>query len=306
MLGRFEHLLDLLRGDLDLFRYSVLDLDQRYGAQYRQDALFILRKLEEFAGLHGETLADALSFYGAYVAKVAEDRRIFQGSRMPGAVPQDRRFKLQYLYALTLSTALNRSRYELFRDYRQTLEEHVEPGSSILEIGSGNCLDAQVASSYGKVRAYETNEMSSTWRRILDPEGYIDLAIEPYRFDEPSTYDLVTMIELLEHLENPGACLANAQGVLREDGLAYLTFAIRMPQVDHLYDFASIQECRGMVEESGFSVVRERCFIDTFMPFEETERWQLAEDSRHAVIYGCLARKPGEGYSTTILKNFND
>jgi SAM-dependent methyltransferase len=306
MLQRFENFLELLRSDLDLFRYSVLDLEQRYGGRYRQDAVLILQKLEEFASLHGETLAEILAFYSAYVAQVAEDRRIFRGSLMSAAIPQDPRFKLQYLYALTLSTALNRSRYELFLDYRQTLTENVRSGISILEIGSGNCMDARFASTYGKVSAYETNELSLAWQRLLDPRGEIDLSIELYRFNEPRKYDLVVMIELLEHLEDPGSCLADAESVLKEDGLAYLTFAIRMPQIDHLYNFMSIQECREMLDENGLTPIREQCLIDTYLPFEEADRWRLAETQQHAVIYCCLARKQNYEAAAELLAGLTE
>jgi len=304
MIHNFEDFLALLRNGLELFRFSVLDLEERYGERYRENALFILRKLEEFAGLHGETLADTLAFYSAYVAEVAENRKIFRGALMAGAVPQDPRFKLQYLYALTWSTIVNRSRFELFLDYRQALEENVPKGISILEIGSGNCLDAQFASSYGRVHAYETNELSLVWQRLLAPGGEIDLSIEIYPFDEPRTYDLVTMVELLEHLEDPAACLANAERVLQDDGLAYLTFAIRMPQIDHLYNFMSIQECRDMLAENGFTPVREQCLIDRYLPFEEIDRWRLAEDEQHAVIYCCLARKHDRQSSAALLAEF--
>src|SRR5436305_1283080 len=172
-LHHFEDLLRLLQGDLEVFRYPVLDLAERYGQRYREGALSILSKLEEFAGAQGQTLADALQLYRAHVAETAEDRRLYRGLRKESAVPQDLLFKRRYLYALTLSTVLNRSRYELFLDYRKIIGEHVRRGSSILEIGAGNCLDACVASSYGKVRAYEKNELSRVWHRILQLEATV-------------------------------------------------------------------------------------------------------------------------------------
>ena len=305
-LHHFEDLLVLLQGDLDVFRYPVLDLAERYGQRYREDALSILSKLEEFAGAHGETLADALKFYRAHVAETAEDRRLYQGSRKEGVLPQDLRFKRHYLFALTLSTALNRSRYELFLDYRKVIGEHVRKGISILEIGAGNCLDARFASSYGKVCAYEKNELSQVWHGILNLEETVDLHIEEYRFDQPQAYDLVTMIELLEHLADPVAYLKKTSQVLRHGGLAYLTFAIRMPQIDHLYDFGSIDECRGLLDQAGLTILHEQCMIDTFRPFEESERWQLAKDPRQAVIYCCLARRQEDEELGVLLSEFNE
>jgi len=302
----FEDFLDLIRNDLEIFRYPVLDLVERYRASYKEHALCILGKLEKFAGSQNETLAATLSFYARYVRQVAEDRLRLQGASKAGAISWDRRFKLDYLYALTLSTALNRSRYELFLDYRRTLEEHFQRRGALLEIGAGNCLDARFASSHGPVRAYEKNELSRMWQSILNLDERVDLRIEDYRFDEPDTYDFVTMIELLEHLENPAECLENTVRVLKDGGLAYLTFAIRMPQIDHLFNFTSVQECRNMLTEAGFALVREQCLIDTYLPFEESERWRLADDPRQAVIYCCLARKQRWEGPGSLLDGFNE
>jgi SAM-dependent methyltransferase len=288
----FEGLLELMQGERALFRYSLRDLAERYGEEYKKNALFLVARLAEFAAANGETLADALDFYQSYIVQVAEERRCYQeGARREVTVPKDLRFKLHYLYALTLSTAFNRSRYELFLDYRRALGEHVQPGISILEVGVGNCLDAGFASSYGTVRAYEKNELSEVWHSILGLEKKVDLRIEEYCFDEPRSYDLVTLIEILEHLSDPGACLESAHRVLKDDGLAYLTFALRMPQIDHLHDFSSLAECRNLLQETGFTVLREQSLIDTYRPFEESERWQLADDSRQSVLYCCMVRK---------------
>jgi SAM-dependent methyltransferase len=306
-MGIIEHFVDLLglfRNDLEIFRYPVLDLVERYGFGYQEDALFVLGKLEKFAGAQDETLLEALSFYARYVMQVADDRLLLQGVPKVGGVQWDRRFELEYLYALTLSTVLNRSRYELFQDYRRTLEEHCSRQCAFLEVGAGNCLDAGFASSFGTVNVYEKNELTRAWPTILGLEKSIDLHIEEYRFDEPEAYDFVTMIEFLEHLENPGQCLENTARVLKEGGLAYLTFAIRMPQIDHLFNFTSIQECRDLVNQAGFDLIREQCLVDTYLPFEESERWELAEDSRQAVIYCCLVRKPWRKELRPQLESF--
>jgi SAM-dependent methyltransferase len=304
-LESFADFLDLLQDDLEFFRYPVLDLVDRYGESYKGNALFILGRLEKFAGAQGDTLVDTLSFYARYVKQVAEDRQRLQGGTKAGAIPWDRQFQLEYIYALTLSTALNRSRYELFVDYRRVLEEHFQRGA-LLEIGAGNCLDAEFASSCGTVRAYEKNELSRVWQSALSLDKTFDLRIEEYRFDEPDAYDFVTMIELLEHLEDPGKCLENTARVLKDGGLAYLTFAIRMPQIDHLFNFMSVQECRNLLAETSLAPIWEQCLIDTYLPFEENERWRLADDPRQAVIYCCLVRKMRREELGTVVDEFNE
>ena len=39
------------------------------------------------------------------------------------------------------------------------------------------------------------------------------------------------------------------------------------------------------------AVCRERCLVDTYLPFEDEDRWRLGADPRYAVVYCCLARK---------------
>jgi SAM-dependent methyltransferase len=293
-LQTFGDVLALLHGDLETFRYPVLDLAERHGERYRRDAVFILRKLEELVAGNGETLEGALELYRRYVESVLKERqqppRREDGPAVD-ALLEDPGFQRSYLQTLALSTVLNRSRYELFLDYRRSLAEHCRQGISILEIGAGNCLDAAYACAFGRVVAFERNEQSRLWQRLLGLEGRVDLRIGRYGFEDPPVFDLVVMIELLEHLPDPAGFLRGAFRVLKDGGLAYLTFALRMPQIDHLQDFTSIEECRALVAESGFALVREHCLIDTYQDFDEEERWALAQDSSHAAIWCCLCRK---------------
>lgn len=305
--GDFNGFVALLCGELEVFLYPVTDLAERWGDRYRQDALYILDRLAAFAHGQGESLGDALRFYRSHVDQVALDRRRFldEGVWPDPAAPEDEKAHRQYLYALTLSTVLNRSRYELFLNYRRAVKKYMKPGALVLEIGAGNCLDAAFASACAKVEAYEKNPLSRVWRCLVDPEGRIDLHLEECRFERASACDWVTMIELLEHLPDPSAYLQGASRVLRDDGLAYLTFALRMPQHDHLWLFESVQECRDLLAENRFRVLRDDCLIDSCLPFRGDERWHLADHPAHPAIYCCLAQKHGGEPRSVSLEDFN-
>lgn len=308
----FSDVLRLLGGGMELFHYSASHLGERYGDAYRSDAVFIFQKTEEFARACGEDLPAALASYRSWIERAAAERAAGdatrRGEEAAGGGLDDPGLRRDYLYALTLSTALNRSRYELLRDYRLAVEEHLQAqaGASILEIGAGNCLDSALASRYGKVSAYERNDLSLVWLRLLDLGGRVDLRIEDYLFDQPGAFHLVVMVELLEHVADPGAYLDGARRVLRDDGLAYFTFAVRMPQFDHLTHFDSIEECRGLLADHGFAVRREQCLVDTYLPFEDEDRWRLGEDPRHAVVYSCLAHKQAPRGAAEGLRAFNE
>lgn len=292
--------------DQDIFRYSVQDLQQRFGDVYVANAEFILGKLQEFAALQGHCLAKVLRVYTRHVAQVVEERQFYQqtglyrsapGSSAPMGSTEGLQPDLAYLYVLTLSTVLNHSRYEVFRHFRQTVPAWLEPSGPLLEIGGGNCLDALFLSNFGPLDSYEINPLSLVWHQLLGLEGRVDLRTELYDFGHSGKYAFVSMIELLEHIQDPGEYLAGAHRVLRDDGCAYLTFAVRMPQFDHFYEFVSVEQCRSLISDHGFHIVEEHCAIDTLNPYEEADRWRLADNVRQAVIYCCLVEKQKREHS---------
>jgi SAM-dependent methyltransferase len=305
----FTDVLRLLTGELELFQYSASDLRERYGEAYEADAVFIFQKTEDFAACCGDDLRAALVSYREWIECALKERwagsALSVDSEEVQELLRDARFQRTYLYALTLSTALNRSRYELLRDFREAIREHLCTGASILEIGVGNCLDLELASRYGRVLAYEKNDLSLIWLRLLGISGQVDLRIEEYRFEHRNAFDLVIMVELLEHLSDPAAYLQGAYKVLKNDGLAYLTFAVRMPQIDHLTAFDSIQQCRDLVSDNGFTLRRERCLVDTYRLFSEEDRWRLGDDPSRSVVYCCLVQKGSQDDRAEIVHSFN-
>jgi hypothetical protein len=92
--------------------------------------------------------------------------------------------------------------------------------------------------------------------------------------------------------------------VLADEGYAYFTFAVRMPQADHLYLFSSVDECRALLAETGFLPVHERCVLDTYRPYEEAESWRLAAETRLPLTYCCLAGKRTAG-AAALVADFN-
>lgn len=304
----------LLTGDLELFRYAIEELKEHYGETYSNDATFILSNLENFAAYHDHSLSQVLRVYADFTAQVMEDYKTFartgryqyQSEDEIQNIVSNQFFQLDYLYILTLSTLLNRSRYEVFRHFRNAVKKWVKSGSLCLEIGGGNCLDSAFLSGYGQTDVYERNEKSLLWRDILVIGGKINLRIEDYKFDDLDKYDFVSMVELLEHVSTPAEYLLGAHEVLKADGAAYFTFAIRMPQIDHLFQFDSIEECQSMLHGAGFAIVEDYCTINTHRPFDEDERWAMAANPKFAATYCAFVRKRGGPDVRKLIDEFND
>ena len=307
-----ENFKGLLKGELEPFSYTVGELIEHYGQSYLDDAEFILGTLEKFAAGQGHNLEDVLKLYRRFTDHVVEEYRRYaqtgkyryETGAQPDTVFAGDDFDVCYLYVLTLSTALNRSRYEVYRHYREMVRKYLERGNSLLEIGGGNCLDAMFASDLGRVEVYELNRKSLQWQELVGLRGKINLKIESYDFAESRHYDFVSMVELLEHVSDPGAYLRGAHRVLKDYGRAYLTFAIRMPQFDHLYHFRTIEECEQLLSETGFCVADDYCTISSYRPFTEAERWELAADTRNAVTYCCVVKKLPRA-TDALLLDFN-
>jgi SAM-dependent methyltransferase len=303
-----------LNGDLELFRYAIEDLEERYGETYSSDATFILSNLASFAAHHNHSLSQVLRTYADFTAQVLEDYKIFartgryqyHSEEQIERIVSDKAFQLDYLYILTLSTPLNRSRYEVFLNFRNAVRKYLRRESLCLEIGGGNCFDSVFLSNYGRVDVFERNEKSLLWRDILGIGNNINLKIEYYQFDDVGKYDFVSMIELLEHVSTPAEYLLGAHDVLKADGCAYFTFAIRMPQIDHLYQFDSIEQCQNLLSDTGFTIVEDYCTINTHRHFEEEERWALAANPKFAVTYCAFVRKQPGHQVPNLIGEFND
>lgn len=309
-----DDFLAVLDDDFGLFRYAMGDLMERYGETYTKDAAFIIASLEKFAASNNHTLPQVIRLYADFIKQVLEDYRLFaQTGRYlytsEGEIEHivsDERFQLDYLYILTLSTLLNRSRYEVYLHFRNMVSRHLREGSLCLDIGGGNCLDSMCLSNYGRVDVFERNKSSLSWQEILGIGNKVDLRIEYYTFNDHKKYDFVSMIELLEHVSAPAQYLSGAHKVLKDGGCAYFTFAIRMPQFDHLYQFNSVEECRELLHNNGFKIVEDFCTINTHQPFKEEERWALANNPRLAITYCCFVRKQSQQEMGHLIDEFND
>ena len=97
-----------------------------------------------------------------------------------------------------------------------------------------------------------------------------DVRSLPYPDD---TFDVVIAVEVLEHIPDPEAGLAEAMRVLKPGGYAITALPVQLPMLMHLYDFDTPDEVLELYKKVGLQVVdfetkefqlQSGSFIDTF------------------------------------------
>jgi len=295
-----ERLEQLLTGDAAFLRLAIRISRRRWGDGYVAEANRLLGFLVALVERLSLAEEEALGRYVAFVRRRIEETRSFQETgryryqtAAQAQAALDRKTEEDLLLALVFSYVLAPHRYALLRAAADYAAEYVAAGDRCLHLGVGCGMETDLLDRRrALVEAYDPGEHSGLCLELLGVSDRVMYRQQEYQFTEERRFQHVVLVELLEHVDDPLSYLEGVHRVLEPGGTCLATFALRMPQPDHVYLFDSVSAARRLVRAAGLETLAESYLIASFMESPPERVEALAESSRYAANYVCVLRKP--------------
>jgi len=203
----------------------------------------------------------------------------------------DEKMRNFYLIALMFSFLFSSNYVGFFAFFQRRMIPSVREARSVCDVGCGHGVYlAQMLTAEPGAKGVGVDISSAsleTTRRLLTFHGVFAARYRLSQGDvqerlpvDDASQDALTCFEVIEHLEQPGAAIAELRRALRPGGALCMSTAIRMESVDHIHLFHSPDEVRRLVLANGFTIVE-----DEIIPLS-------TEDISDQEVHDRLVRDP--------------
>lgn len=280
-------------------RKNVLPLD----AEYHRRVEDFLARYEILLASEGRKLDFAIDCYLKMLADITQETLRFRETgqyssksftEVNARVYGNPDVMEYYMHALLLSQFLWKHHYEMFCFFTQELAQRKNATRRYLEIGGGHGLQvAEAAQILGTDASFTVVDISETSlnlaRRLVDNPRVEFVLADVFDYQPQHRFDFITIGEVLEHLEDPGALLRCAAQLLNDNGTLFITTPANAPTIDHIYLFRNADDIRRLLREAGFEIVSE------FSRYAEEVAKEVAEQYQITLHYGaCLKKLPSK------------
>lgn len=195
-----------------------------------------------------------------------------------------------HMHGLALAQFLWFDQYERFSFFADELHSYRNQVNRYLEIGGGHGLYTfqalKILSNSTTLELIDTSACSiELSRSIINSERVNFLQKNVLEYANDSTFDFITMGEVLEHVEEPIVLLQKLNDLMGNTGLSFITTPVNAPMIDHIYLFNNVQEIRDLILDAGLRVVKEKVVIT------EKVSQQYAEKFKIPVMYAALIQQ---------------
>jgi len=173
--------------------------------------------------------------YIVFIDQYIKDFKVYlETDKYPYQVGTNVQFdRITYDLALILSVFFTPVRFQIFKS---TLESIKVSDGKILIIGLGAAMELELIAKLFPHKQVDTYDITIS-EFVKSRFSKSILHEKEFKFDENNKYDLLLIIELLEHLTQPYLFIKNCALSLNNLGTLVCTTASNMPQFDHLYNF---------------------------------------------------------------------
>src|ERR1022692_3729886 len=132
-----------------------------------------------------------------------------------------------YMHALLLSQFLWKHHYEMFNFFTEELTKRKSSVKNYLEIGGGHGLQvAEATKILGSNSKFTVVDISPTslniTRRLVDDDSMNFVLSDIFQYKPEQKFDFITLGEVLEHMEDPGALLKCVSHLLADHGTLFI------------------------------------------------------------------------------------
>ena len=192
-----------------------------------------------------------------------------------------------HMYGLAIAQFLWFDQYERFAFFSGQLQKYRNQVNKYLEIGGGHGLYTyealKILDTSATFELIDTSACSIELSRgIINSERVNFLQKNVLEYASNSTFDFITMGEVLEHVEDPFVLLQKLKDLLGSTGKSFITTPVNAPMIDHIYLFNNVQEIRDIIQDAGLEIVKEKIIIS------EQVSQQYAEKFKIPVMYAAL------------------
>lgn len=205
-----------------------------------------------------------------------------------------------YMHGLLMSQFLWRHHYSILKYFTSTLTNYKGKVGSYLEVGGGHGLYlSEAIKIFGEDKYYSLVDISessiSLAKNFLHNSNieYLLQDITKYKVEKP--FDLITIGEVIEHLEDPLDLLKKIGHVLSPNGRIFLTAPANAPAIDHIYLFKNIDEIISLIEEAGYIVE------DYITTCSEKISRKEAEAKKIPIMFAGFIKKNNNMDNTKVL-----
>jgi 2-polyprenyl-3-methyl-5-hydroxy-6-metoxy-1,4-benzoquinol methylase len=264
-----------IRADLFLTKYNLVLQSQGRNIDYAIDCY-----LQMIADINYETVH--FIHTGEYSSKTFDEvnARVYNN---PGVMEY-------YVHGILMSQFLWAHHYSILLFFNKVIEENSKQISSYLEVGGGHGLYASEAiKKIGDKATYNMVDISQSSidiaRMMIGNDKVSYVLSDIFHFNPSSTYDFITMGEVLEHVEEPIKLLEKLSSLLSDSGKLFITVPTNGPTIDHIYLFKNADEIRNVISLAGFEIEKE------FTIYTEDVPTDMAEKYKVSMMYACVLHK---------------